>query len=92
MCSAPQPPQIPPHLASQLQVKQCEHGHITWEMPGELAPLLGWLATLPLKHIRIEPIGLRAIYDRFHSEPSRVETPPDVAAPASRRENLEVSV
>jgi len=71
-----QPPQIPPHLASQLEMTKCEHGHITWEMPGELAPLLGWLATLPLRHIRIEPIGLRAIYDRFHSEPSRAETSP----------------
>ena len=88
-----QPPQIPPHLASQLEMTKCEHGHITWEMPGELAPLLGWLATLPLRHIRIEPIGLRAIYDRFHSELSRAETPPaSDDSPTPQRETMEVSV
>ena len=31
-----------------------------------LAPLLGWLATLPLAEVEIEPIGLAAVYDRFH--------------------------
>jgi len=31
-----------------------------------LAPLLGWLAALPLLEVQIEPIGLRAVYDRFH--------------------------
>ena len=73
-------------------MKQCEHGHITWEMPGELAPLLGWLATLPLKHIRIEPIGLRAIYDRFHCEPTRIETPPVDDVAVRQPENMEVTV
>lgn len=33
---------------------------------GELSPLLGWLATLPLAEVRIEPVGLRAVYDTFH--------------------------
>jgi hypothetical protein len=27
---------------------------------------LGWLATLPLEEVQIEPIGLGAVYDRFH--------------------------
>ena len=31
-----------------------------------LQPLLGWLATLPLEEVEIEPIGLAAVYDRFH--------------------------
>lgn len=83
-----QAPEIPDYLAGQLEVSKCEHGHITWEMSGELAPLLGWLATLPLKHIRIEPIGLRAIYDRFHSEPSRLEKPP-IKEQSAKRENME---
>lgn len=47
--------------------------HVVIETPGELAPLLGWLATLPLKDVRIEPVGLRTIYDRYHvTPPSRV--------------------
>jgi ABC-2 type transport system ATP-binding protein len=41
-------------------------GDLTIDTPGELSPLLGWLATLPLAEVRIEPVGLRAIYDRFH--------------------------
>ncbi len=45
----------------------------TIESDGDLAPLLGWLALLPLRDIRIEPVGLRAIYERFHR--------PDVATP-----------
>ncbi len=42
--------------ASQIQI----------DAPGELAPLLGWLATLPLGEIRVEPIGLEAVYERYH--------------------------
>ena len=36
------------------------------ETPGELAPLLGWLASLPLRDVRIEPAGLQSLYERFH--------------------------
>ena len=36
------------------------------EAAESLAPLLGWLATLPLEEVEIEPIGLAAVYDRFH--------------------------
>jgi ABC-2 type transport system ATP-binding protein len=41
------------------------------ETSGELAPLLHWLATLPLAEIRIEPLGLKTIYDRFHANGQR---------------------
>ena len=61
-------PEVPAELSAQLHQKQREKNHITWETPGDLAPLLGWLATLSLQDIRIEPIGLRAVYDRFHRE------------------------
>lgn len=33
---------------------------------GRLGPLLGWLGTLSLEDIRIEPVGLRKIYDQYH--------------------------
>ncbi len=61
-------PEIPSELASQLRSRASGRGTVCWETPGELAPLLGWLSTLALRDIRIEPIGLRAIYDRFHRE------------------------
>lgn len=52
-------------LAEGLTI-QTNNGHVTMETPGELSGLLGWLATLPLAEVRIEPVGLRAVYDRYH--------------------------
>jgi ABC-2 type transport system ATP-binding protein len=43
-------------------------GQVVLETADELSPLLGWLATLPLKAVTIEPVGLRAVYDRFHAD------------------------
>ncbi len=39
---------------------------VVLEAAESLAPLLGWLATLPVIEMAIEPIGLTAVYDRFH--------------------------
>jgi ABC-2 type transport system ATP-binding protein len=61
---------VPELLRGQLALVQRSDTQATFETSGELAPLLGWLATLPLADVRIEPVGLRAIYDRFHAEPS----------------------
>ncbi len=33
---------------------------------GDLAPLLAWLDSLKLEQLRIEPLGLRAVYDAVH--------------------------
>jgi ABC-2 type transport system ATP-binding protein len=59
-----------PELPRDLSAADCavtQEGDLaTIESAGELAPLLGWLAQLPLRDIRIEPVGLRAVYDRFH--------------------------
>lgn len=66
-------PALPPQFQGQLNVNQRNNGEVVIETPGELAPLLGWLSTLPLREIRIEPIGLRAVYDRFHAEVDPLE-------------------
>jgi ABC-2 type transport system ATP-binding protein len=58
-------PAPPDELAAGLLIS-ANNGDVTIETPGELSPLLGWLATLPLAEVRIEPIGLRAVYDRWH--------------------------
>jgi len=68
--SAPLPP-IPESLRHQLVIASHAGAEVTFETPGELAPLLGWLATLPLADVRIEPVGLRAVYDRYHREQTR---------------------
>jgi len=41
-------------------------GRLVLEAVESLAPSLGWLATLPLAEVSVEPIGLAAVYDRFH--------------------------
>ena len=32
-----------------------------------LTDLLSWLGTLPLAEVRIEPLGLRAVYEKYHT-------------------------
>jgi ABC-2 type transport system ATP-binding protein len=56
----------PMEISDSLQIAHGDDGELTLETPGSLAPLLSWLATLPLDDLRIEPLGLRAVYDRFH--------------------------
>jgi len=63
--NGPLPPLPRELLGEESRVTQ-EGDLATIDSPGDLAPLLGWLASLPLREIRIEPIGLRTIYDRFH--------------------------
>ena len=58
--------QIPPALAASVTVAEQRDGMLVLEAGDSLAPLLGWLATLPLEEVRIEPVGLAAVYDRFH--------------------------
>lgn len=64
-------PTPPADLAGQLTVhatagESGEPGEVVIETAGELSPLLGWLATLPLRDVRIEPAGLRTVYDHYH--------------------------
>ena len=37
------------------------------EYAGDLPPLLAWLAAQPLADLRLEPLGLRGIYQRYHA-------------------------
>jgi ABC-2 type transport system ATP-binding protein len=66
---AGQIPAPPVEFASQLQIHGDGGQRILIEANGQLGPVLGWLATLPLDDVRIEPLGLRAIYDRMQSSP-----------------------
>jgi len=57
---------VPAALAESVTVVEHQDGTVVLEAGASLAPLLGWLATLPLDEVRIEPVGLAAVYDRFH--------------------------
>ncbi len=71
------PPLPPVALQDQLDVRSPAANQIEIDTYGELGPLLGWLATLPLTEMRIEPIGLRAVYDRFHAPRGGLPTQAD---------------
>jgi ABC-2 type transport system ATP-binding protein len=58
--------EVPAALAEQVRVLPGKNGDVTIETPSELSPLLGWLATLPLAEVRIDPIGLQTVYEKFH--------------------------
>jgi ABC-2 type transport system ATP-binding protein len=79
-------PPVPESLHDRFTVVSNGDHEAILETPGELAPLLSWLATLPLSDIRIEPLGLRTIYDRFHAEPngSAGASPSRTPSPESR--------
>jgi ABC-2 type transport system ATP-binding protein len=59
------PAQDPPPL-SGLHVREKLDGRLTVEFAGALPELLGWLAGQRLLELRVEPLGLNAVYHRFH--------------------------
>jgi ABC-2 type transport system ATP-binding protein len=59
-------PAVPENLRGELSVTNEGDNHVAIETPGDLAPLLGWLATLPISEAHIEPIGLQAVYELYH--------------------------
>ncbi len=63
-------PRIPEALSGQLTVVANDEQEVVIETGGELPPLLSWLATLPLADMRIEALGLRTIYQRYHADKS----------------------
>jgi len=59
-------PAVPERFAAQLAISNDADGRIAIDAPGDLSPLLGWLATLPLAEVYIEPVGLQAVYEKYH--------------------------
>ena len=60
-------PAPPPELQRDLNLTAGSNGQVTIETACELSRLLGWLATLSLAEIQIEPVGLDAVYRRYHA-------------------------
>jgi ABC-2 type transport system ATP-binding protein len=56
----------PADIAPQLAITHRDNGAISIVTAVDLAPVLGWLARQPLAQLQIEPIGLRAVYERHH--------------------------
>ena len=58
-------PRVPEKLKSVLLIRH-ENDRVQIETPGELSAVLSWLAEANLEDMYVQPIGLRAVYDRFH--------------------------
>jgi ABC-2 type transport system ATP-binding protein len=54
-----------PDLAG-LRLRERDRNRVTFEYAGDMPPLLAWLAGQKLADLRIEPLGLGAIYHRYH--------------------------
>jgi ABC-2 type transport system ATP-binding protein len=61
-------PPPPAALADQLTIRSESAERVTIETPGDLSTMFGWLSELPLEEVRIEPVGLRSVYDQFHTD------------------------
>ena len=64
-------PQAPKQFDGQMKIRATDDGRLTIETPGDLSPLLGWLAELPLAEVEIEPISLQSVYERYHPSTPR---------------------
>ncbi len=63
--TGPLPP-VPDHFTGAVRITQTANRDVWIDTPGELAPLLGWLATAPLAEVRIEPVRLQTVYEKYH--------------------------
>jgi len=57
---------LPDSLQHEVTLCKIDGDRLLLETPSELSKLLDWLASLPIAEVTVEPIGLRAVYDRFH--------------------------
>jgi ABC-2 type transport system ATP-binding protein len=51
-----------------VAIRPEEDGWMVVEARQDLTRLLHWLASLPIREMSVQPVGLRAVYDRFHSD------------------------
>lgn len=62
--AAADPPGSRPGRSDQADPNR--EGRWCIDTAGDLAPLLNWLASQELHQVRVEPLGLRAVYDAVH--------------------------
>lgn len=60
---------IPENLRDLVEVRQLRHGEtvsLQIDTAGDLGPMLAWLDSLGLERVRVEPLGLKSVYDSVH--------------------------
>ena len=60
--------QIPEGLADSISIIRESCSEAVLESADSLTRVLDWLSGLPLSELKIEPVGLSAVYDHFHRE------------------------
>jgi ABC-2 type transport system ATP-binding protein len=63
--------QIPESLTDSISVIRESASETVLESADSLTRVLDWLSGLPLSELKIEPVGLSAVYDRYHREDAR---------------------
>lgn len=58
----------PPDLPG-LHVRERSHDRLILEYTGAMPEMLAWLSTQPVAELRLEPLGINALYYRFHGNP-----------------------
>ncbi len=56
---------VDPPRELNLQVERSDD-RILIETPGDIQPVLRWLVNLPIEQLRVEPVRLQAVYEKFH--------------------------
>jgi ABC-2 type transport system ATP-binding protein len=64
-------PVLPDQFKHSVRVRMLGESSVSIEADEDLPPLLSWLATLPVDEMRIEPVGLQTVYDRYHQAGSK---------------------
>jgi ABC-2 type transport system ATP-binding protein len=60
-------PTIPEVLRDRVELGQLDEHRVVVKTTGDLAPIMPWLSSLALTQVSIEPVGLRSVYERYHS-------------------------
>jgi ABC-2 type transport system ATP-binding protein len=61
--------EVPDPLRENVEVRELKHGThriLQIDTAGDLAPMLSWIASLKLQRVRVEPLGLRTVYNSVH--------------------------
>jgi ABC-2 type transport system ATP-binding protein len=59
-------PDVPDALRDEIELLETNANEVVIQTAGEVAKLFTWLGTLPIDQVRIDPISLQAVYDRYH--------------------------
>jgi ABC-2 type transport system ATP-binding protein len=74
-------PPVPKELKELVSIQDDRQGQVVIDTADQLAPILGWLATLPIDEVKVEPIGLQVVYDRYHRSGESPATDPKPLSP-----------